>query len=194
MQIFFVWENVWKISQKLHWGDRRHRKVHNNTKSTDESFTYHTYANFSCAYLKINLCDLFPGLLECSTYVVSFWKKSVINILDNIEQISSSLHRESICQPQTFTRSIMLNKLRPKHKSRLLLDIRNPNWLNLEQRFWSRQLPNLVRFQTDTKFTIPTLQPFTFDVILSRLIPVFHIQSISTAEKCQGRDTRHLVF
>ena len=31
---------------------------------------FHPYANFSCPYLKIGLCDLLPVLLDCITYYI----------------------------------------------------------------------------------------------------------------------------
>ena len=51
-----------KIRRKLHGGDRKHsnvckKKKHQNLKN-DRWVIFHPYANFSCPYLKIGLCDL----------------------------------------------------------------------------------------------------------------------------------------
>ena len=75
-------EKCLKISQKLHKGDknilRNVKKKKKEKKIQNLQMTYFSpYANFSCPYLKIGLCDVFPVLLECITilsYSYSFQK------------------------------------------------------------------------------------------------------------------------
>ena len=67
MQNFFFWGggNVWKsVRNYMEVIENILRYIKNKNLKIDRKIIFHTYANFSCLYLKIGLCDLFPVLLE----------------------------------------------------------------------------------------------------------------------------------
>ena len=111
---FFLWGKSLKINQKLHGGDRKH--IIRKKKSPNQQMSFfHPYAIFNCPYLKIDLCDLFLGLLESITNIFVFTvskKKSGLLKCERVEWLSnewSMLHSgqfsfcDFVCENSQFT-------------------------------------------------------------------------------------------
>ena len=66
---FFPCKMCKKHAVTSYMGVKENIHVKNNLK-IQKWFIFHSNANFNRRYLKINLCDLLPDLLECIMFII----------------------------------------------------------------------------------------------------------------------------